>query len=115
MIGKLDSRIEFLQKSIVRDAIGGETVTYVTLKSTWAYVIKPTGEDKNKELSGRQVPINELDFVVRYFIGLTEDMIIKYTGVLGERFYKIVSINEEFEERRNGYIKITGQKFDLEK
>lgn len=115
MIGKLDSRIEFLQKSVVRDAIGGETITYVTFKGTWADVVKPSGEDKNKELSGRQVPVNELDFVIRYFTGLTEDMIIKYSGVLGARYYKIVSINEEFDSRRKGFIRLTGQKFDLEK
>jgi hypothetical protein len=67
------------------------------------------------ELSGRQTPINELDFVLRYFVGLAEDMVIQYDGLMGDRYYKIVSINEEFESRRKGYIRITGQKFDLEK
>jgi head-tail adaptor len=36
MIGKLDSRITILQKSVVRDDIGGETISYTTLKSTWS-------------------------------------------------------------------------------
>jgi hypothetical protein len=52
---------------------------------------------------------------LRYFVGLAEDMVIQYDGLMGDRYYKIVSINEEFESRRKGYIRITGQKFDLEK
>ena len=115
MIGKLDSRITILQKSVVRDDIGGENISYTTLKSTWCKIEKKTSNDDNIELSGRQTPINELDFVLRYFVGLSEDMIIKYEGLMGDRYYKIVSINEEFESRRKGYIRITGQKFDLEK
>ena len=115
MIGKLDSRITILQKSVVRDDIGGETITYNTLKTTWCKIEKKTSSDDNIELSGRQTPINELDFVLRYFKGMAEDMIIQYDGLMGERYYKIVSVNEEFESRRKGYIRITGQKFDLEK
>jgi SPP1 family predicted phage head-tail adaptor len=116
MIGKMDSRINILQKSVVRDDIGGETITYNVLKTTWCSVEKPAREnDENVRMSGRQTPINELDFVIRYFVGLSEDMVIQYEGLMGDRYYKIVSINEEFESRRKGYIRITGQKFDLEK
>lgn len=116
MIGQMDSRISFLQKSVVRDAIGGETIDYVNFKTTWASVEKPAREnDENIKMSGRQTAINEIDFVVRYFEGLSEDMIIQYKGVLGTKYYKIVSVNEEFESRRKGYIRLTGQKFDLEK
>ena len=116
MIGKMDSRITLMQKSVVRDAIGGETITYVDVKTTWCYVEKPAREnDENIKMSGRQTAINEIDFVIRYFLGLSEDMIIKYSGVMGEKYYKIVSVNEEFESRRKGYIRLTGQKFDLEK
>lgn len=116
MIGKLDRRITFMEKQVVRDEIGGEEVTYLDFKSTWACVEKPAREnDENVKLSGRQTAINEMDFVIRYFEGLSEDMIIKYSGVLGLKFFKIISVDEEFESRRKGYIRITGQKFDLEK
>ena len=116
MIGKLDKRIKILQKSVVRDSIGGESIVYTELKSTWAMMEKTiTGNDQNLDMSGRQTAVNEIDFVLRYFVGLSEDMIIEHNGLLGVQYYKIKSVNEEGDQRRKGYIRLTCQKFDLEK
>ena len=115
MIGKLDRRITFLRRATTRNAMGELDHSYTEFSSTWAKVEKAITGDENEVLSGRQTPKRDVSFVVRYRTDLDEKVVIKFTDELGDKFYKIESINEVTSERRKAYIKIVGIKFDLEK
>jgi head-tail adaptor len=113
-VGKLDRRIVILEKVAVRDNMGGETISYVTFRKVFACVDKSPSRDSNKELSGRQTPIRDALFTIRYIKGLSEDFIIQYTDELGIQNYKINSINENTKKHRKAYIDISAVKFDLD-
>ena len=113
-IGKMDRRIKILQKVAVRDSMGGESVSYQVYKYIFSAVDKSPSRDSNKELSGRQTPIRDVLFTIRYTKGLSEDFVIEYTDELGTQYYKITSINESTKHRRRSFTEISAVKFDLD-
>jgi SPP1 family predicted phage head-tail adaptor len=114
MIGKLDKRIDILEKVVTRDDYGAEVVTYQVFKSLWAKQEKNKSGDDNKEISGRQTPHRNILFTIRYCLGITEDMKIRFSDELGDKHYKIISVNEKENTRRKSYIDIEAEKFNLD-
>jgi SPP1 family predicted phage head-tail adaptor len=114
-IGDLDERIEFRQRTSVRDEFGGMSETYLSVSEAWCKVIREVKEANNEEVGGRQVSDRSIEFIVRYRTDLNEDLIIKYDDELGIKFYKIQKIEQVPNTRRKSFIKIRATKYDINK
>lgn len=77
-IGRLNRRITIEQKSVTRDAYGGETITWSTVAAVWAAVLPIRGREyvairqAGAELTTR--------FVIHYRAGVTPAMRVSYNG-----------------------------------
>ena len=114
-IGDLDERIQFRQRTSVRDEFGGLSESYLSMGSCWCKVVRDVKEADNEEVSGRQVSDRSIEFIVRYRTDLNEDLIIKYDDELGIKFYKIEKIEQVPNTRRKSFIKIRATKYDINK
>jgi len=76
--GRLNRRIRIESKSVVRDAYGGETITWTLVAEVWAAVLPIRGREyvairqAGAELTTR--------FLIRYRSGVTPAMRIVYDG-----------------------------------
>lgn len=77
-IGDMDRRITFQYPSVVKDAYGAETVTWIPFKTVWAQVTP----GQSREFFAAQVVNAKLthEFLIRYMAGITPDMRIVFRG-----------------------------------
>lgn len=114
-IGQLDERIEFKVRQVGADSIGGTLNTFSSLGSCWCKVVKNFKGNDNEEHSGKITAEREIEFVVRYRTDLNESYFIKYSDELGDKYYKIESIEELSGDRRKAFLSIRATKYDINK
>jgi SPP1 family predicted phage head-tail adaptor len=91
MIGVMDRVIYLMKPVVTRDDIGGENITYVEQDQVWAEVrYRTTGMDE-REVAGADLPMQQLDIVIRYYQDINPKWQIKYENKL----YDIIAVSEE--------------------
>lgn len=89
--GRLDRKIVIEQKSVQRDAMGGEDITWGTYKTVWAELVakrRPTETMQSDQLTANRL----VDFIIRYQDApvVDEAMRISY----GNSYYEIQGVQE---------------------
>lgn len=114
-VGRLDQRIEIHKPTETRDLMGGVQLDYTLFCYAFASVDQTPSGDRNNEVSGKQTAKRRTEFIIRYVPNLEEDFVIKhYDNALGENDYLIKSINTITDERRNAFLVITAEEYDVD-
>lgn len=93
-LGRLNRRITISEKEVVRDSLGGETITWTEVCTVWAAVLPIRGReyvairDAGAELTAR--------FLIHYRAGITPAMRITH----GMQHYEIVDVINPESSRR---------------
>lgn len=106
-IGTLDTRIEILSRSVVRDDHYGESATWTTSALVWAKCIAPQGFAGEEYQNASRSAVHRRVFVVRTKAvpGLAETMRIRHLGIE----YDILALDAETEGRKH-FTRITAEK-----
>jgi len=74
-IGKLDRRIRFEQKSVVKDPdYGSEVITWITYKEAWAQIVDVTARNQETTNSDLRLLKRPCKVTVRYDTGIDATM-----------------------------------------
>lgn len=87
-IGRLDRKIVIQQGTETQNTFGEFVTVWTTYHTTFASVHKAGGNEK--EEASRVTATNLVKFKIRFYTGITEDMIIQYNG----NDYDILEIQE---------------------
>ena len=109
-IGRLDRFIEIYEPQKTLDAAGQEQIEWVLFHDAFARPNAITG--KERWMSGREINKRTVRFIIRYFDGIHEEMIVRYEG----EDYDIIGVlpignrNRRFLEITTEYRRETGIK-----
>ncbi len=111
--GILDRRVTIEEKSVARDAMGGEVVTWVTLADRISAQVQDVLPSKNESVQqGMAVAINQTRIRLRWRSDVDSTMRVIYHSDAGDVIYQIIGGPAEIWGRKGG-IEIMCEKFSV--
>ena len=95
---RLDRNITIESYSTADNEYGEQNRTWSTFHTCFAELQKAGGGESSIE--GRETATKRVNFLIRYFPGITERMRVKYEEFGTDRYFDIVAVNEI--DRRQG-------------
>ncbi|RJF99018.1 phage head closure protein [Noviherbaspirillum saxi] len=78
--GKFNRRITIQQPTVGRGTSGGRTTAWAEWKKVWAKVTPLSGNERRSTDHGGEKSEARTEFIIRYRLGITEEMRIQYKG-----------------------------------